>query len=118
MFHVIYAERILADSPSCCLTCPLSSSQDRQQHFLSPPSGQVRAVWQSRKSTGILPSRNAIRVLFVFGSLMLDKRGRMTLFPSAVPPKAIAPNRSGRSEERSVGKECVSTGRSRWSQYH
>src|SRR3546814_14916871 len=24
----------------------------------------------------------------------------------------------GRSEERRVGKECVSTGRSRWSQYH
>src|SRR3546814_17754880 len=24
----------------------------------------------------------------------------------------------GRSEERSVGKECVSTCRSRWSQYH
>src|SRR3546814_11945618 len=25
---------------------------------------------------------------------------------------------SGRSEERRVGKECVSTGRSRWSPYH
>src|SRR3546814_12989818 len=26
--------------------------------------------------------------------------------------------RGGRSEERRVGKECVSTGRSRWSPYH
>src|SRR3546814_10463424 len=26
--------------------------------------------------------------------------------------------RAGRSEERRVGKECVSTGRSRWSPYH
>src|SRR3546814_3535125 len=26
--------------------------------------------------------------------------------------------KSGRSEERRVGNECVSTGRSRWSQYH
>src|SRR3546814_19630934 len=26
--------------------------------------------------------------------------------------------RRGRSEERRVGKECVSTGRSRWSAYH
>src|SRR3546814_14780697 len=28
------------------------------------------------------------------------------------------PARAGRSEERRVGKECVSTGRSRWSPYH
>src|SRR3546814_5791660 len=35
----------------------------------------------------------------------------------------VGPNRvdfdfSARSEERRVGKECVSTGRSRWSPYH
>src|SRR3546814_15995962 len=29
-----------------------------------------------------------------------------------------APERAKRSEERRVGKECVSTGRSRWSRYH
>src|SRR3546814_11033893 len=29
-----------------------------------------------------------------------------------------APNAPGRSEERRVGKECVSTCRSRWSPYH
>src|SRR3546814_8295328 len=29
-----------------------------------------------------------------------------------------APLRQGRSEERRVGKECVSTCRSRWSPYH
>src|SRR3546814_2586063 len=28
------------------------------------------------------------------------------------------PTKSGRSEERRVGKECVSTCRSRWSPYH
>src|SRR3546814_16888130 len=27
-------------------------------------------------------------------------------------------NRGGRSDERRVGKECVSTGRSRWCPYH
>src|SRR3546814_15236115 len=32
-----------------------------------------------------------------------------------VPPAA---NAEGRSEERRVGKECVSTCRSRWSPYH
>src|SRR3546814_6931440 len=31
---------------------------------------------------------------------------------------AIARQAAMRSEERRVGKECVSTGRSRWSQYH
>src|SRR3546814_12308743 len=31
---------------------------------------------------------------------------------------AREPNADGRSEERRVGKECVSTCRSRWSPYH
>src|SRR3546814_12712317 len=30
----------------------------------------------------------------------------------------VARHRQQRSEERRVGKECVSTGRSRWSPYH
>src|SRR3546814_13369562 len=30
----------------------------------------------------------------------------------------VAPTASSRSEERRVGKECVSTCRSRWSPYH
>src|SRR3546814_3090095 len=34
----------------------------------------------------------------------------------AAPPCANMPG--DRSEERRVGKECVSTGRSRWSPYH
>src|SRR3546814_15207864 len=35
------------------------------------------------------------------------------------PPKEQPPrNLSGRSEERRVGTECVSTCRSRWSPYH
>src|SRR3546814_20581045 len=35
---------------------------------------------------------------------------------ASVPPIFPAPIK--RSEERRVGKECVSTGRSRWSPYH
>src|SRR3546814_14508329 len=40
--------------------------------------------------------------------------------PEAASPRPGAPSPvSGqRSEERRVGKECVSTGRSRWSPYH
>src|SRR3546814_12906869 len=49
------------------------------------------------------------------------KRGNPTRRQS--PPHSrhgASPARSSanRSEERSVGKECVSTGRSRWSPYH
>src|SRR3546814_15850093 len=33
-------------------------------------------------------------------------------------PRVIAPYQQERSEERRVGKECVSTCRSRWSPYH
>src|SRR3546814_13823568 len=33
-------------------------------------------------------------------------------------PSVCAGSASGRSEERRVGKECVSTCRSRWSPYH
>src|SRR3546814_7618156 len=32
--------------------------------------------------------------------------------------RALCDQRAGRSEERRVGKECVSTCRSRWSPYH
>src|SRR3546814_13475374 len=32
--------------------------------------------------------------------------------------KGVAPDDARRSEERRVGKECVSTCRSRWSRYH
>src|SRR3546814_13260786 len=35
-------------------------------------------------------------------------------FPDYISPTAL----SLRSEERRVGKECVSTGRSRWTPYH
>src|SRR3546814_21188208 len=35
-----------------------------------------------------------------------------------VPTQTLRPIHVGRSEERRVGKECVSTCRSRWSPYH
>src|SRR3546814_9399093 len=38
--------------------------------------------------------------------------------PLAPDPLAEHPGRRPRSEERRVGKECVSTCRSRWSPYH
>src|SRR3546814_18707650 len=38
--------------------------------------------------------------------------------PSRPHPEPQRPPRGGRSEERRVGRECVSTCRSRWAQYH
>src|SRR3546814_4384088 len=57
------------------------------------------------------------------GLAKVKLRGRARVDPSS--PLALAaynliclPHAPGRSEERRVGKECVSTCRSRWSPYH
>src|SRR3546814_14258394 len=46
--------------------------------------------------------------------LCFEKMGR----PGLTPSTGIPPSITSRSEERRVGKECVSTCRSRWSPYH
>src|SRR3546814_18778607 len=62
---------------------------------------------EGRRSRGRLPEREAILRLAVHAGF-LELRGRRT----------HAELRRRRSEERRVGKECVSTCRSRWSPYH
>src|SRR3546814_7181804 len=48
-----------------------------------------------------------------------SRRSPMPGVASAMPRSSLsALTRSNRSEERRVGKECVSTCRSRWSPYH
>src|SRR3546814_7020263 len=42
----------------------------------------------------------------------------VALIAAECPAVVFAPHVAPRSEERSVGKECVSTCRSRWSRYH
>src|SRR3546814_19433211 len=59
----------------------------------------------------------------------LEREGVIAGYHARVNPAALGRNllvfleiklsaKSGRSEERRVGKECVSTCRSRWSPYH
>src|SRR3546814_4116916 len=48
------------------------------------------------------------------GQLLRD--GNLRIAHAAVVPRQA--NQPNRSEERRVGKECVSTCRSRWSPYH
>src|SRR3546814_11670319 len=43
---------------------------------------------------------------------------RVSLSPAACWDRLKRLDQAGRSEERRVGKECVSTCRSRWSPYH
>src|SRR3546814_16393152 len=70
------------------------------------------------------PSHGALRVAqeLMLGGVQVSSGGvRGVLVPPqpADPPRAPAASGDGhRSEERRVGKECVSTCRSRWSPYH
>src|SRR3546814_18553784 len=59
---------------------------------------------------GIL--RNSPEIAAVIIGTIIHDRCIVTLNP-ALPEETLA-----RSEERRVGKGCVSTGRSRWSPYH
>src|SRR3546814_5162068 len=49
---------------------------------------------------------------------MLHPEGRVSDVQRRQMTTVLAPNVHNRSEERRVGKECVSTCRSRWSPYH
>src|SRR3546814_8928178 len=53
-----------------------------------------------------------------FGIFVNDSTLETELLDCGFGPELFATLRDGRSEERRVGKECVSTCRSRWSPYH
>src|SRR3546814_1057757 len=48
----------------------------------------------------------------------VPRSARQPSSPRREAPGIVPATSSGRSEERRVGKECVSTCRSRWSPYH
>src|SRR3546814_12824053 len=52
------------------------------------------------------------------GSESSDKMTGRNLLSVSIAPRKTKPSAPSRSEERRVGKECVSTCRSRWSPYH
>src|SRR3546814_16402222 len=49
---------------------------------------------------------------------VFDRERLLAPISDSKPPDCYRPDPAVRSEERRVGKECVRTGRSRWSQYH
>src|SRR3546814_16657533 len=96
-------------------------------------NGEACDVWQ----VGDLPTpepgpgqvRVKLKVSGVNPSDVKSRRGRPIDSDLIVPHsdgaglidkvgQGVSPDRLGRSEERRVGKECVSTCRSRWSPYH
>src|SRR3546814_16477918 len=70
-----------------------------------------------------LPAYSSLIPTFDISSVQVLKGPQGTLFGrntngGAVLAYTVAPTYDFRSEERRVGKECVSTCRSRWSPYH
>src|SRR3546814_16506737 len=55
---------------------------------------------------------------FARGAMYSDKGSAFVVLPATAAGGTASRIRATRSEERSGGKECVSTGRSRWSTYH
>src|SRR3546814_20467880 len=94
----------------------------------------VRPARVLRRSSRNLPAGSQARAAddLLFGAAVVDqvlsgdqRQAAAAQTEAAVlDPAAVArhqaqdPVRTGRSEERRVGKECVSTCRSRWSPYH
>src|SRR3546814_1669351 len=65
----------------------------------------------SPQSAALAPTSGAIDLLDIFSTPATPST------PALTPLSGVQPI-SPRSEERRVGKECVSTCRSRWSPYH
>src|SRR3546814_15034386 len=89
--------------------------------------GQGRASWKQRVGHGCIVLCDIAHVKHMFSWIgSLTRTGRVAHFEnvtlrvhdSAIVLSVIVDVCSVRSEERRVGKECVSTCRSRWSPYH
>src|SRR3546814_18847351 len=73
-----------------------------------------QAQWDVRLRDAFDPSEMAARFADVAANIMLP-----TLYVRGAMSELVSPDdAAARSEARRVGKECVSTCRSRWSQYH
>src|SRR3546814_20898517 len=86
----------------------------------------ARALSDTRRPvTFILAERDNTAVAFedawnrpAFQHLRVSERVRLVILPTSSHSFARADDAEARSEERRVGKECVSTCRSRWSHDH
>src|SRR3546814_19372667 len=77
--------------------------------------------WSSDVCSSDLPRRAALIAamsIFFMPSIASNARFRAAQLPRKTHPYRRGQRPVARSEERRVGKECVSTCRSRWSPYH
>src|SRR3546814_14791442 len=72
------------------------------------------AAWIASLELSPLALITALTVFYIVLGCFLDGISAVVLTMAVVEPMV----RTARSEERRVGKECVSTCRSRWSPYH
>src|SRR3546814_17392726 len=90
---------------------PTRRSSDLNRNDLPPhPTAFATAIFLNEIGE---PAQKIVKLLFrPSGQSEAGKIGRVS------PPVCREHTCRGRSEERRVGKECVSTCRSRWSRYH
>src|SRR3546814_18214882 len=67
---------------------------------------------------GLLPAKSRNVEAWLAGAIALAGLTMAALLSPAVAAGGVVRYEAERSEERRGGKECVSTGRSRWSPYH
>src|SRR3546814_7576443 len=90
--------------------------------FFSSRRRHTRCALVTGVQTCALPiCRGAVVATFTEGRASIDQitiTPRKTYWSQADSTLIVEAQGKGRSEERRVGKECVSTCRSRWSPYH
>src|SRR3546814_18327823 len=120
--------RVLFRSGGSGTTCPRQWVRSATAPDRAPASAtDFRTIAGRRecrppgRAAATAPSRHVFqRVHIVVGKaeMMADLVDQHMADQPVQPFAALAPFAQDRSEERSVGKECVSTCRSRWSSYH
>src|SRR3546814_9012410 len=75
-------------------------------------SSYLRALWNGMRYPASITSTTVLAAAHIHTIFM--RNFRSCIYLKELPKKII----HWRSEERRVGKECVSTCRSRWSPYH
>src|SRR3546814_15559765 len=107
----------ISDWSSDVCSSDLTRSGGRHYYFSIPRDGSRRYVSDAGMIASGADRRGDGGYVRWYGSAF----GYSGSVPMAPPPDwmlTVSISGDGRSEERRVGKECVSTCRSRWSPYH
>src|SRR3546814_8833293 len=111
---------------SCCYLgfCVLFVCRDCWFFFFSSRRRHTRCALVTGVQTCALPIFDAVRAVCgeMVSARQAESLGLVTFSPDSIDwddeVRIALEERRARSEERRVGKECVSTCRSRWSRYH